>query len=1030
MQQSASMASFGKLTNAFLQASQETTVAFANLNFDFSLIKYEAPKEFQGLGEALSTRRRAAAENGSVHVTARKLGALFGNATPAVPNLIRAYGLRASEVAKLPAVNPGETAPRGLFADHVGADGTSIWAAATSGTTSVTVHLLACLLARIWRREEAVPIWCELVEQRKALLQSMQPESDNAVRMSDLTASRIDISRSQLDEWDASARAWLQTADEAKRREQTQYRLLVDNISLAVSNKTTVHDAIIEAWTSAMKALDSLIQGAPHRIDSGAVLLGLSAWHLYPDIVLAGTGQYVRQGDPLISSGGIITLGLSNRDDSGRGIFWSLPLSLTRYYGDPIVATRHTGVKESQVTFDDLTFVVLGSIIGGWRASDLELDVCLDLIHTIANSQQEVSQFIRLNVNDEHWLNTLSAAAIEFSRSQDVTRLQLTKLINFGQRRCAAFLSNDKDRPAPVFGLTKLGALLEAFESDNSGMTISLLRKWAAMILSPQVLPFCTIRYFTRNRTASERPRYTRVYQQPDHRPNDNPFSTGFSKSDEEYDSRHPAMIPPAYGQNPEPHLYVCGLSGLAAVYMNKKCGEKALPARDRNALTITELIQLVQDDDITKFQIVKALDSIIAQDSKTGYFQSLNAFGAAKQLYSGLDGARVDLQVTSRTLSKARWWKKMTADFSRFLPVTLACIAYFETGGLDIDPDSIGSDTFALCHSNSIFVPAGLLADPSDAVKLKLKEDTSPKADAPPPEGADDASPHKLPWFFTPIQRITGNVGKPGLGFLVTPADPKMRKLDYGSWHMISHEPFDGSAQDNFQQTSLHLSFTGFELPLDAGSRGRRDVSGNFFEAAVSVHDRGEWVADVDMLAAASQWATLPQAVQQECQHSDAAKTTPPPGVGPLVSVDTWLELLDPPAQNAVLRAHKNPTARLAAAALATRRCRKTVVLPGAMCWACHGAVILSMLDSDKKLPSAASRLSESKARKAAAASMAPHTAAEQGYYNYDGDDEGDASIGGSRYYAFDMSPVTDENETETENEDEMRAGYYCCPY
>ncbi len=201
------MASFGKLTNTFLQASQETTVALANLNFDFALIKYDAPEEYRGLGEALSMRRKDVAENGAVHVTARKLGALFGSAIPQVPSLIHAYGLRASEVAKQPTVNPKGTARQGIFADHVGADGTSIWAAATSGTDAVTMHLLACLLARIWRREEAVSIWCELVEHRKAHLQAVISEQGGStLSVSDLTASRIEISRSQLDEWDASAR--------------------------------------------------------------------------------------------------------------------------------------------------------------------------------------------------------------------------------------------------------------------------------------------------------------------------------------------------------------------------------------------------------------------------------------------------------------------------------------------------------------------------------------------------------------------------------------------------------------------------------------------------------------------------------------------------------------------------------------------------------------------------------------------------------------------------------------------------------
>lgn len=50
-----------------------------------------------------------------------------------------------------------------MFADHVGADGTSLWAAATSGKSTITVHLLGCMIARIWKAAEAVSIWTELV---------------------------------------------------------------------------------------------------------------------------------------------------------------------------------------------------------------------------------------------------------------------------------------------------------------------------------------------------------------------------------------------------------------------------------------------------------------------------------------------------------------------------------------------------------------------------------------------------------------------------------------------------------------------------------------------------------------------------------------------------------------------------------------------------------------------------------------------------------------------------------------------------
>lgn len=200
------MASFGQLTNAFLKSSQETTIGLANINFDFAILKYDAPTEYRGLGEALSKRRRETAEDGPLHITARKLGALFQGAMPKVPHLIQTYGLRASEIAKSPELNPDASARHGIFADHVGPDGSTIWAAATSGGETITVHLLACMLARIWSREEAVSIWHELVESRKLHLQEDIAGSTTGFSVADLTASRIDITRSQLDAWDASAR--------------------------------------------------------------------------------------------------------------------------------------------------------------------------------------------------------------------------------------------------------------------------------------------------------------------------------------------------------------------------------------------------------------------------------------------------------------------------------------------------------------------------------------------------------------------------------------------------------------------------------------------------------------------------------------------------------------------------------------------------------------------------------------------------------------------------------------------------------
>ena len=79
------MASLRQLSASFLSATNENNLALANLKFDFSLMKVEAPVEFSGLGSALSRRRRIDAEDEKPHQTARRLGGLFEQLIPSTP---------------------------------------------------------------------------------------------------------------------------------------------------------------------------------------------------------------------------------------------------------------------------------------------------------------------------------------------------------------------------------------------------------------------------------------------------------------------------------------------------------------------------------------------------------------------------------------------------------------------------------------------------------------------------------------------------------------------------------------------------------------------------------------------------------------------------------------------------------------------------------------------------------------------------------------------------------------------------------
>ncbi|KAH8587074.1 hypothetical protein B0O99DRAFT_656564 [Bisporella sp. PMI_857] len=354
--------SVGKITAALASATNEVTLAAANLNFDFSLVKLTPPKEFSAIGLSLSQRRRDDAEHGPSHITARKLGALFEALIPSTPHLIRQYGLRSSEISASPIINPKGSAKDGLFASQVGLDGTGLWAAATSGTPAISVHLLACMLARIWSGPEATSIWVQIVEDRR---KEIEKTLDNdAVHYKTLAAARHNFTRQQLAEWDASARAWLYEADKVHQRQQQQLLLILNNIEVAVSHKPDVYNNVMSTWKTSMETLDTIVQGVPQQVQSGAVLLGLSAWHLYPDMHIIGDcPKEIKMKDYLVTEGGTITLGLQHDGRQGpRGVHWSLSLAHLKYYGKPVTTTRSTEFDSSRISFDELWTVGLGSL--------------------------------------------------------------------------------------------------------------------------------------------------------------------------------------------------------------------------------------------------------------------------------------------------------------------------------------------------------------------------------------------------------------------------------------------------------------------------------------------------------------------------------------------------------------------------------------------------------------------------------------------------------------------------------------------
>jgi len=150
-------------------------------------------------------------------------------------------------------------------------------------------------------------------------------------------------------------------------------------------------------------------------------------------------------------------------------------------------------------------------------------------------------------------------------------------------------------------------------------------------------------------------------------------------------------------------------------------------------------------------------------------------------------------------------------------------------------------------------------------------------------------------------------------------------RKIDPGAWRVASYAKFDGTPDDCFGKTTMHISLLEWTYPLiTTHSYGQRDVEVVIIEAVVSVRDGGAWVADVDVILAMQNITRiLPRAsgpgqttaagstaLSPSCKYHDRVATKK---LG-LTALDTWDEILDiPPNEYVVVRSYKNWLARLA---------------------------------------------------------------------------------------------------------------------
>lgn len=1039
------MASIGKISSSFIQGTNENTFALANINFDFSLVSLAAPAEYAGLGSALAHSRRENAGHGALHRAARKLGALFEGVVPQVPHLMSAYGERASEIMKNPGLNPSGNADiHGPFAAFVGADATSIWAAATSGGPAIAIHLLGCLLARSFSDPaKSVSALVELVHERQRHIRNEgNAFTSTASHIASLMAAEQPIQRDELQQWDVSTRAWLQTADSAMQREYTQLRLILQNISVPITSGSSLYDGVLRAWTNAMNGLERLLNGEPQSVTDGAILLAISAWHLYPNLLVLGREfTKVDFGHHGIQSSGLLTVGITYANSSAGskdGIYWSMALSHYRHYGRPL---RTVGEIDDRLTIEQLHLVALGSLLRDWNVPRNDVEPTARWLNALEGCLSRT----KASLGCPPWLTSLAKAARVFLGTEGSRKKEAIALVDFGQRRGTNLLRPRGQSCLPWFGL-RFRHIVRALATETprecaveylrSVASAGNLRYDEALITfiadTPSEKGLVMHQYFTATTRNEDRLcesfkfanpghvselvdkhrideslRNAREIPDADHVPeleydsatapdedekgksklsDDNMCHNGELHVDLDLSShrswsglfRHDGSTVkmPSYDvSDPEmsdsdtdsevieanPQSLIAPLRYEEDSYrllggISTDC-RAVLPNRQEwfpsSPITFEKFIGdpkgtirlwLAQGRSVDKCEIITdkilslqsgASAEVLDMDTAIGLLdeggglepllvwqylegaepyepdsamkevfelmrtererfaltlKSLRGLDVATNIYNRLDGAKVSSSIVEKGLYDVMWVPK-----GRHAPLTrsmvFSCIAFMETGKISLDTERL-EHVIALSSGNSLFVSTRLLTDPYDEI-------------------AESS-----------VTRIIGNVGLPGVNLLIPPAASPLSRSLSTSFRAVTYASFNGRREDNFKGTTLHLSFTSHKFPLDYGVSGIVDHQVFFVESVISVHDSGEWVADLDVLGAFNIRSEFRVPMsrthrKRQCAHSEGIVDSV---LDSMTSIDSWEEVLDTNPSVNIIRAHRNWPARLATSVMLSK--------------------------------------------------------------------------------------------------------------
>ena len=768
--------------------------------------------------------------------------------------------------------------------------------------------------------------------------------------------------------------------------------LIIDNMHLPIPRKASVYYDVMHTWTQALTVAENLVSGVAQSVNTGEALLGLSAWHIYPDICAIGQRTtIIEQNDHLVTKGGVVTLGLQeHRERDDPGITWSMPLAHLRYYGGAVSSQRTLGFKTTKVFFDRIILVAMGSAMAGWNNHDAELDSAMHFFIAFAG----ILEFSHRHRQRLLWPKVLANQARRVLSSDQVGRQEMARLVGLGRRRYGVFLAPDKDHPPPFFGLTNPSKCIRLLHQPDRA--IATIRGMADHI--PVSLEGAIMRHVRPSISGSGMIEYASIF------PSD---QTGtnyrwITLSPRSWDNDDIFMLLDRATYIKETLGELCGLLEHDELIeeVGKFHHEPQLVSEEEDLMFDTPPRLMIGTNNkrlrFWRDLELRVVNEPIKRDTikwlKSDHEEFLDAIESPYrerkyELFLGDGDSRVNLYVQRQHMVDQSVIELPIHFVTKALESQIAVLpqnsTYFDAptiGGEGPDsPDKEGLPSYykslrALAAAQEVFnklpnaevdlaVVSRSLSQAKWAQSLWLLPDfVMTRASAVAcicmfesgelnlqPEDLEDvmavSSSNNLyasevlfcdPYESPPahaFRHVIGNVGKPGLVLLLSPRNSILREPDVGSWEMVNHAPFNGRFEDNFASTSLHLCLTGYEQPVNINDHGDRDSVVHFVEAAVSAHERGLWHADLDLLRLSKRnWSRSSAA---DCPH-DEEQAADVSLLADFASIDNWYEVLDPPLNPAIVRSQGNWIARLALSAIPSPKKQKMTIIADKPCCAC----------------------------------------------------------------------------------------------